>query len=395
MKLLSTYLKEMKIAFRGFYFYIEVVMAAIILTILLVAVKESPVSKEKEFLFYDMDEEIVETIFEKAFDDGTMVRVDPVDFEVKAQEIEITDKETGETKTVNFEKSTITADAIEVYNPDTGELDKTMYITDTEEDMIRLAYGEKTIGAKIWLDDSYKSHYVYYTQGYETERMQSLLYILHNDDIKVLNDTADSLTVRKLGDIEVLNNRQNLVPPFIVLMGSMMGYFIVIAYIYLDKGEGVIKAFAVSPSAVWKYLLSKAFVIMTTVTFSSSVITIPVMGLQPNYLLFYVLLWISTFAFAALGLFIASFFDNMTKAFGVLFGGMMVMMLPALSYFIPSFDPVWMRYVPTYPLMQGFKEVMMVNGDAGYVLTQCGIFLAGGIIVFLLANVRFKKTLTV
>ena len=117
---------------------------------------------------------------------------------------------------------------------------------------------------------------------------------------------------------------------------------------------------------------------MTTVTFSSSVITIPVMGLQPNYLLFYPLLWISTFAFAALGLFIASFFDNMTKAFGVLFGGMMVMMLPALSYFIPSFDPVWMRYVPTYPLMQGFKEVMMVNGDAGYVLTQCGIFLAGG-----------------
>ena len=119
------------------------------------------------------------------------------------------------------------------------------------------------------------------------------------------------------------------------------------------------------------------------------------MGLQPNYLLFYPLLWISTFAFAALGLFIASFFDNMTKAFGVLFGGMMIMMLPALSYFIPSFDPVWMRYVPTYPLMQGFKEVIMVNGDAKYVMTQCGIFLVGGIIVFLLANERFKKTLTV
>ena len=395
MKLLSTYLKEMKIAFRGFYFYIEVVMAAIILVILLVAVKENPVSKEREFVFYDMESEIVESYFENSIKNGTMVRVDPVDFEVKAQEIEITDKKTDETKSYTFDKAVITVEAMEIYNKDTGELERVMYLAGSEEDMIRLAYNDKSIGTRIWLDDNRKAHYDYYTQGYETDRMQNLLYILHNDDYRVLTQTADSLQVRKLGDIAVLNNRQNLIPPFIVLMGSMMGYFIVIAYIYLDKEEGVIKAFAVTPSAVWKYLLSKAFVIMTTVTLSSSAIAIPVMGLQPNYLLFYPLLWISTFAFAALGLFIASFFDNMTKAFGVLFGGMMIMMLPALSYFIPSFDPVWMRYVPTYPLMQGFKEVIMVNGDAKYVMTQCGIFLVGGIIVFLLANERFKKTLTV
>lgn len=395
MKLLSTYLKEMKIAFRGFYFYIEVVMAAIILTILLAAVKENPVSKEKEFVFYDMDDEIVELYYEDDFENGTMVRVDPVEFEVKAQEIEVIDKETGKEKNLSFEKATLEVDAIEIYDKETGEFDKILYLTSSEEDMIRLAYDNKIIGARVWLDDTYTPNYDYYTQGYETDRMQNLLLILHNDDLKVLEEAMGNQTVRELGDVEVLNNRQNLIPAFVVLMGSMMGFFIVIAYVYLDKDEGVIKAFAVTPSAVWKYLLSKALVIMTTVTFSSSIITIPVMGSQPNYLLFYLLLWISAFAFAALGLLIASFFNSMQKAFGALYGGMMVMMLPALSYYIPSFDPMWIRYLPTYPLLQAFKEIIMVNGDTGYVWMQCGIFLGSGLILFILANLRFKKTLTV
>jgi len=395
MKLLSTYLNEMKIAFRGFYFYIEVVMAAIILTILLVAVKEAPESKDKEFVFYDMEQEFVDAYFEDDVKEGTMKYIDPVEFEVKAQEFEVTNKETGETKKYSFEKETITVKALEAYDKNTGKLDKTMYHTDSEEDMLRLSYQEKLIGTTVWLDDSWQPNYLYYTQGYETERLQGLLYVLHNDDWNLLLETVESQNVRELGGVEVLNNRQNLIPAMVVLMGSMMGFFIVIAYVYLDKGEGVIKAFAVTPSAVWKYLMSKAMVIMTTVIFSSSIITIPVMGGQPNYPMFYLFLLISTFAFAALGLFIASFFDSMTKAFGALYGGMMVMMIPAFSYFIPSFDPMWIRFLPTYPLMQGFKEIIMVEGDMSYVLMYSGVFLVGGIILFLLANVRFKKTLTV
>lgn len=395
MKLLSTYLKEMKIAFRGFYFYIEVVMAAIILTILLVAVNEDPVSKDKEFVFYDMEQEFVDSYFEDDIKEGTIIDIGTVDFEVKAQEFEITNKETDETKEYSFEKEVITVTALEVYDENTGKLNKVMYHTDSEEDMLRLSYQEKIIGTTVWLDDNYKPNYMYYTQGYETERMQGLLYILHNDDWDALQETVEKQNVRKLGDVETLNSRQNLIPAMVVLMGSMMGFFIVIAYVYLDKGEGVIKAFAVTPSAVWKYLLSKAMVIMTTVFFSSSIITIPIMGLQPNYLMFYLYLLISTFAFAALGLFIASFFDSMQKAFGALYGGMMVMMIPAFSYFIPSFDPVWIRFLPTYPLMQGFKEIIMVDGDMSYVLLYSGVFLVAGLLLFGLANLRFKKTLTV
>ena len=97
---------------------------------------------------------------------------------------------------------------------------------------------------------------------------------------------------------------------------------------------------------------------------------------------------------ASLGLLVASFFDTIAKAFGVMYGIMIVLMVPAFSYYIPSFDPLWLRFFPTYPMLQGFKEILL-NGDGAYVLTYSLAFLAGGLALFLLANIRFKKTLTV
>jgi hypothetical protein len=211
----------------------------------------------------------------------------------------------------------------------------------------------------------------------------------------VVAAAVENQVVTKLGDIQSLNNRENLVPVMVVFMGSLMGFFIVMAYIFLDKDEGVIRAFAVTPSSVWKYLFTKTMIIMSTVVISSSIITIPVMRLQPNYLLFYLMLIISTFAFASLGLFISSFFDNISKAFGILYAIMIAMMIPAFSYYIPSFDPVWLRFFPSYPMLQSMKEIIMVNTDVAYVLTYSAIFLGGGILLFVLANYRFKKTLTV
>ena len=87
-------------------------------------------------------------------------------------------------------------------------------------------------------------------------------------------------------------------------------------------------------------------------------------------------------------------FDNIAKAFGSLYTVMVIMMVPVFSYYIPSFDPLWLRIFPSYPLLQGFKEIML-NGDAGYVLTYSLVFLVAGFILFILASIRFRKSLTV
>jgi hypothetical protein len=395
MKLLSNYLKEMKIAARGFYFYIEIGMAVILLAILLFAVSETSTSSSKQFVYNDMPQKIAEYVKDKSIDDGDARLADATEFELKPSEFEITNQETGEATAYDFDdEKIIELETMEMLDSSTGELEETVYFVENEEDMIRLAYGESEIGVTAAMNARGKVSYTYYLQGYETDRLESLLYISHSKSPSVINAKKDRQVVRTLGVMETLNNRENWVPIILVYLGSLMGYFIVIAYIFYDKAEGVIRAFAVTPSSMWKYLISKIFVILTTVVVSSSIVTIPVMLGQPNYLLFYLFLLITTFAMASLGLLVASFFDSISKAFGVMYAIMISLMIPVFSYYIPSFDPVGLRFFPTYPMLQGFKEILL-NGDAGYVLTYSLVFLASGLLLFVLADIRFKKTLTV
>ncbi|MFC1911566.1 ABC transporter permease [Chloroflexota bacterium] len=395
MKLLSNYLKEMKIAARGFYFYIEIAMAVVLMAILLLLVSETSTSSRKQFIYSDMPQKITEYLKDKSIEDGDARFANPTEFELKPAEFEITNQETGETTAFYFDdKKIIELETLEMLDSATGELEETAYYVETEEDMIRLAYGESEIGATATMDARGKVSYTYYLQGYETDRLKSFLYISHSKSPGVINAKKDKQIVRTLGVMETLNNRENLVPVFLVFAGSLMGFFIVMAYIFYDKAEGVIRAFAVTPSSIWKYFISKVFVVLTTIVVSSSIITIPVMGGQPNYFLFYPFLLVTTFAMASLGLLVASFFDNISKAFGVMYPIMIALLLPAFSYYIPSFDPLWLRFFPSYPLLQGFKEILL-NGDAGYVLIYSLVFLAGGLVLFVLANIKFSKTLTV
>jgi len=395
MKLLSSYIKEMKIASRGFYFYIEIFFAIILLAILLFAVNEKSESKQKEFIYYDMPQAYKNFTIQKKIDKGALKLIEPTKFKMKSTKFDIENKETGKVTTFSFGKESYNLVTYKECDLHSGELIKTIYVADSEEQMIRLSHQERQIGATVAVNDLGESSFRYYNQGYETDRFVNLLYVLHNKSLDVVNAAVDNQVVTKLGDIQTLNNRENLVPVMVVFMGSLMGFFIVVAYIFLDKSEGVIRAFAVTPSPVWKYLLSKTMVIITTVILSSSIITIPVLGTQPNYLLFYLLLIISTFTFASFGLLIASFYDNISKAFGILYIFMIAMMIPAFSYYIPSFDPMWLKFFPTYPLLQSMKEIIMINTNISYVLTYSAVFLSGGILLFVLANYRFKITLTV
>jgi hypothetical protein len=282
---------------------------------------------------------------------------------------------------------------MENIDPKTGDLLKTIYITNTEEDMIRLTHQEKQLGATIKMNETGQFSYKYYLQGYETERLVSLLSVVHNDKSTILQTQVNRQSVRDLETLKTLNNRENILPIFIAFACSLMGFFIVMAYLFLDKAEGVINAFAVTPSSVGVYLLSKTGVILTTVLISTSIITIPIMGFQINYALLYLFLIVTTFAFAELGLLIASFYDTIEKAFGALYLIMVTLMIPAFSYFIPGFDPVFLRFFPTYPILQGFKDIFLNTTDVSYVLTYSGVFLIAGFLLFWAAQRKIRKTL--
>ncbi|MFZ7121595.1 MAG: ABC transporter permease [Eubacteriaceae bacterium] len=368
MKLWYSFTKELKLASRGYYFYIEIFMAALLLMILLFAVPEEFNSKSKEYISMDLPEKMLSALREDILEE---------DIDGQSEFVEM--KNQGEVISVEYFESD----------------DTKMYLFENKEAMIYMTEEDRpSVGAHMSLDESGNMNYEYYMQGYESEKLRNVFLIFHNRDLNELTAINDKQEVRSLGsNYEPLTDRENVIPSVLTFNGSLMGLFIVAAYIFLDKQEGIIKAYAITASSVWHYLMSKTGVILVTSIISSIIIVVPIMGQQVNYPLLLLLLITSGFFVSSLGLVIASFYKNLMQAFGIIYAVMIVLLLPNIAYFIPSWEPVWIKLIPTHPLIQGFKETIMVNGDTTYTLLASLGFLVVGVILFIIANIRYKKTL--
>ncbi len=247
MKLFSTYMKEMKIASRGFYFYIEIIVAVIALVILLVAVKENPAGKAEEYLYNDIPDELLDYMYERDIADGKIRLLEDKELTIKPGEFTVLNKDTGIEESHLFaEEKKVMAKVYQKLNWKTGEVKGVAYTLDNEEDMIRLSYNTGDIGAKTTMDASGNFSYQYYLQGYETERLEQALYILHTFTADEIEAVKDKQSTREIGTSLRLNNREAVVPVFIAFSGALMGFFIIMSYVFLDKSQGVIKAFAVT-----------------------------------------------------------------------------------------------------------------------------------------------------
>ncbi len=369
MKLLSSFKKELILASRGFYFYVEILFAVIILAVLLFAIPQNFSNISTEYLYFNLPQQGKEIFIESILKN---------DLDAKSEIVEI--EAGGKT----FEAELIVTDEQEIY------------IVESEEAVRTLADSEKNLGAVVEVNDNNQLYYKYYLQGYESNRLKNLISILFNESTEVLEERINNQEVRPLStDFKPLNDRENTIPPLIAFSGALMGMFIMASYIFLDKKEGVIEAYAVTPSSIWKYLMSKIFVILLTSVVSGLIIIMPVMGFKINYGLLLLLLLTVGFFASTLGLLIASFYDNIMKAFGVIYLLFFLLMVPGIAYFIPGWDPFWVKIIPTYPMLQGFKEIILPNGDILYPLLTSAGFLVAGTVLFFITNIRFKKTLSV
>lgn len=367
MKLFSSFVKELTIASRGFYFYIEIFMALLILAVFLFVVPDSFTSKSSEYIYLDMPVEASDAFLEKILEEDL----------------------DGKTEKVKVEIDKEKKDAI-LYTTE----DKQIYILSSRQDIIYMADVERKIAAVINMDSESNLNYEYYLQGYESTKFKNLLKILHVESSEKIEQELKNQDVRPIStNYKFLSDRENMIPSVLVFNGSLMGLFIIAAYVFLDRQEGVIKAYALTPTPVWQYLMSKVLVIILTSIISSFIVLIPLMGLKPDYLLLLILLITTGFFSSSLGLLIASFYQNLMQAFGAIYTFMMLMIVPNIAYFLPSWNPSWVKVIPTAPMLEGFKSVLLGNGDYMYILTISGGFLVVGMILFFIANIRYKKTL--
>lgn len=367
MKFFSSFVKELKIASRGFYFYIEIFMAVLILLIFLFFVPDQFQTKGTEYIYLDMPIESRELFMDEISEN---------DLDGKVEDV------------------TVKIDKVEKPAFLFSTKDKEIYLLTSREDAVYMAETERKMSAVIEMDDQNQLKYEYFLQGYESNRFKNLLSILHVESSEFIQTTMQNQEVRPLStDHQLLSDKENMIPTILVFNGSLMGLFIIAAYIFLDRQEGVIKAYAVTPSPVWHYLMSKVAVIILTSFISSLIVLIPIMGLQPDYILLTILLLATGFFSSSLGLLIASFYENIMQAFGTIYVVMMLMIIPNIAYFLPSWNPNFIKFIPTYLMLEGFKSILLDTPDTKYILLISGGFLLTGFLLFFFSNRRYKKTL--
>ena len=394
MKLWKAYCKEMKIASRGFYFYIELIIAVLVLLVLMMVVKPWPDGHQDEYLFNDMSQEMMDWFIDRDLNAGRIRENGEKAVKLKPGSFTLRNCQTGEQVHYEFpDQEVLTVPTYAKINSRTGQITGLIYLMPDELSMLRMADKTGKVGATTTVDAQGNVSYRYYNQGYETQQVRNSMYVLHTFDVDVVDQQMALQNEITIGTVPRLNTRQAVVPVYVTLACCLMGIFIVCAYVFLDKQETVIRAFLVTPGTLHQYLWGKLLLVLTVNLLSASLVTLPVMGLQPSYGLFYLLLAAASFLFTCLGLVVASCFPSMGKAFGSLYLLMILLMLPMIPYYVGSFDPKWIHFLPSYPVLQSFKQILQGQPQQSYVLLTAGGCLAGGIVLLELAVRRFRRTI--
>ncbi len=344
MKLIYSFLKDLQLSLKSFYIYLEVGFALIFVAILLFVVPDNVQPKISVYAYLDLPESYVAAA-----------------------------------------KSALSGNDYEV----------TMLSSRNDVES-KIASNRSSVGLVVSIEGG-KFVYDYILQGYESEKFKNIIKAsIEGRFAKLTPGFEDVTTVTTIGgNNEKLSTRLNILPVYLGLNAAFMGLFIIAAYIFLDKEEGTIKAFAVTPAKVWHYLAGKMGVMLVTGLLSGLIATVFVAGAKAHYFHLIVLI-ISLNAFgSALGLFIASFFDSMTKAMGWLYVSIIVLAFAAISYYLPAFSPLIIRILPSYPMLFAFRETLFEVVNLRYVYGNVAGFAAAAVVFFLLSNYRFKKTLTV
>lgn len=338
-KLLATFLNDAKLSFRGLYFYIEVAMAAIFIMVMVFVVPENFDASQHIYLLDQTTNQSMAKVFEGA-------------------DVE------------NFESRQALEKALE-----------------DNRSAVGLALSQ----------DGDKIVYDFVLQGFESDRMVETLKATVEAQLRrVASGSFDFPRVINLEEkTQPLSNKAFILPVYLALNIGLMGLFIIAAYIFLDKEEGVIKAFAVTPVSIFQYLMSKAMIMMMTGLVTCLPIVLILHGLDANYL--WLVLAVMSFSFfgSALGLVVSSFFDSMMKSMGALYLLIMIMILPSISYFMPAFNPPWMTFIPSYHMLFTFRDILLNQGNTAYILTSIGVFALIGAGLMGFATIRFKKSITV
>lgn len=337
----ALFLQDGKLSLKGIYFYMEVFIAVVFVAVMLFLVPENFTRTQTLHVLLELSEPARSGVVQQLGATGAQV----------------------------------------VLSSSRGELEQAM-----QRDRMSGGLVVSTVGDKLKFE--------LVLQGHESARIRNLQQASLEGALLARQphfpSTIRTTTLRP--DAARLSDRQGILPVYLTMNVALMGLFIIAAYVFLDKEEGVIKALAVSPLATWQYLASKMLLMLCLGVVSTLVVVVLLDG-TANLLWLMALVVASNLFGSALGLLIASYFDSMVQAMEVLYTAMLVLMFAAYSYLMPAFSPWWVRLLPTYSMLIAFRETLLVGGDMQLVFMTILLLLLLGAAAFYVANRRYQRTI--
>lgn len=184
---------------------------------------------------------------------------------------------------------------------------------------------------------------------------------------------------------------KRLMPTFICFEAIVTGFLMAAILLLGEKQEMVLKAYRISPGGTASYIISKVLLFAVVGTIYASLMTVLTVGVNFNWGLFLLLTLLGCILYTLFGLGVAVFFKDISSWFFVATLVLSINMLPMVSYSAPTFSSVWLQYIPSYPLMFAYSEVLFQTGKG---IGSTLLLLTGEIIAAaLICGVLIKKKL--
>lgn len=188
----------------------------------------------------------------------------------------------------------------------------------------------------------------------------SLESVLRRIDNTKIPDNYEVTFLREKAKPIPFNQAQ--MPFFVFMEAGLLGLFLVIILIFQEKQEGSIRAYRVTPGGVISYMASKISIIAFFSMLYAFVMTVFTIGLGINWLYFFLLTFLGSLVMTLLGFISCVFFKSLSEYLFIMIALMTVLSLPVMSYYMPSFSPAVLTWIPTYPILFGYREIFFPTG---------------------------------
>ncbi len=233
-------------------------------------------------------------------------------------------------------------------------------------------------------------------QGYESGQSKNALALSLEAMLNVEQlDNSDIQTVvlNKPRDFDKIPFNKRFVPLMILNEPVMLGFILLATLIFMEKEEGTIKAYMVSPGGLTEYLGSKIILICVLGLLSSVLIAVFTMGFRINWPMLIGITIAGSLFSSTVAIFIASFIDTLSKAMIWLVGISLLLTAPMVSYFVPGFAPPVITIIPTYSLMFAIREAIFPGGNNAIFYESMTALLTISGVLFVLSVLSYRRNL--